>query len=126
MRMLRRIDSIRIQVARLVSVYDHAFKNEYVMTFLPTGCDDGGVLRYPIAFSKRSRAGALRDALKRGLYLETEFEQPLPDATGLSRYPNAVWAGHNIVLLPLYAALSVEKATWLAGQINEIARAASD
>jgi dTDP-4-amino-4,6-dideoxygalactose transaminase len=125
-RLLRRFDSVRGHIARLVSIYDCAFKNEFVTTFLPTERDDAGILRYPVAFSKRSRAEALRDALKRGLYLETEFEQPLPDEADLSRFPHAVQAGHEVVLLPLYTSLSENRAAWLAGQVNEIARAGSE
>lgn len=125
-RMLQRFDSIRDHIARLVSVYERAFKNEFVTTFLPAQRDDAGILRYPIAFSKRSRAGALRDALKRGLYLETEFEQPLPAEADQSRFPNAVRAGHDVVLLPLYTSLSEKRAAWLADQVNEIARLSSD
>jgi dTDP-4-amino-4,6-dideoxygalactose transaminase len=84
------------------------------------------LLRFPIAFSGKTRAAVLREALKRGIYLETEFEQPLPPPAEHSQYPNAVGTGHNLVLLPLYTALSLKDAQWLADQVNEIARCDAD
>jgi dTDP-4-amino-4,6-dideoxygalactose transaminase len=126
LRMLGRMDRIRSHIARLVSIYTDAFQDGSVATFLPSVRDDAGVLRFPIAFPGRSRAAILRQALKRGLYLETEFEEPLPDPSDHARFPNAVWAGRNLVLLPLYAALAPQDAAWLAGQVNEIAKEAPD
>ncbi len=121
LRMLGRIDKIRHHVAQLVSVYRNAFKSGGIATFLPGGCDDAGLLRFPIAFPGKSRAEVLRRALRRGLYLETEFEQLLPEPADQSRFPNAARAGQNLVLLPLYTALSPKKARWLTEQILAIA-----
>jgi dTDP-4-amino-4,6-dideoxygalactose transaminase len=125
-RMLRRMDPIRNHIAQLVSIYNNAFKDQPVMTFLPSECDAAGLLRYPIAFPGRTRAEVLREALKRGLYLETEFEAPLPEGSDQDQFPNAIWACRNLVLLPLYRALSLKDAAWLAGQITEIAETKSN
>lgn len=125
LRMLGRMERIRRHIAALVSVYTEAFRDGSVTTFLPSERDDAGLLRFPIAFAGPGRAGALRQALKRGLYLETEFEEPLPAPADRGRFPQAVWAGHNLVLLPLYTALSTGDAGRLAGQVNAIAREAA-
>ena len=119
--MLGRLDRIRTHIAQLVAIYQNAFSGTGVTVFLPADHDAGGLLRFPISFSTRTRAEALRAALKRGIYLETEFEQPLPDASALSQFPQSVRAGRDTILLPLYTSLSVKDATWLAGQIIEIA-----
>jgi dTDP-4-amino-4,6-dideoxygalactose transaminase len=121
LRMLDRMERIRAHVRALVSLYDDAFRNGSVMTFVPSERDDAGLLRYPIAFPGKTRAEVLRHALRRGLYLETEFEQPLPDPSEHGRFPNSVWVGRNVILLPLYSSLSLESAAWLARQVNEIA-----
>ena len=122
LRMLARMDPIREQIAQLVSIYADAFKDGSVMTFLPSDRDDAGLLRFPIAFPGKDRAEVLRRALKRGLYLETAFEEPLPEPGERSQFPNSVWVGRNLVLLPLYTTLQAKAAAWLAAQVNEIAR----
>ncbi len=119
--MLGRIDHIRDHIAQLVGTYRQAFEGKPVTSVLPTNYDPGGLLRFPIIFTTKSRPEALRGTLKRGIYLETEFEQPLPAASILSQFPNSVRAGRDIVLLPLYTSLSLQEATWLAEQIVEIA-----
>ena len=122
LRMLDRMTQIRRHIAQLASIYAEAFQDAAVATFLPPGSDDAGLLRFPIAFPGRNRAEVLRAALKRGLYLETEFEQPLPEPAEHALFPNAVSAGRNLVLLPLYTALSLKDAALLAGQVSAIAR----
>lgn len=119
--MLGRLDHIREHIAQLVRIYVATFQGRNVTTFLPENYDAGGLLRFPISFSTKSRAEALRCALRRGIYLETEFEQPLPDASVLPEFPHSVRAGRDTILLPLYTSLSLKDATWLAGQIVEIA-----
>jgi dTDP-4-amino-4,6-dideoxygalactose transaminase len=126
LRMLGRMDRIRTHISRLTSVYENAFRNSPVMTFLPSDMDDAGLLRFPIAFPGITRAEVLRRALKRGIYLETEFEVPLPDPSDRGRFPNSVWIGANLVLLPLYTSLSLESAAWLASQMTEIANEAPE
>lgn len=121
LRMLGRMDRIRAHIGQLTKLYTDAFRTGSVTTFLPSERDDAGLLRYPIAFPGKTRAEVLRRALGRGLYLETEFEEPLPDPSEHGRFPNSVWAGRNLILLPLYASLSLKSATWLARQVNEIA-----
>lgn len=123
LRMLGRLDAIRRHIAGLVAEYERAFPSGAgIRPLLPVERDDGGLLRYPIAFPGCERAEVLRCALKRGLYLETEFEQPLPASSEHARFPNATWIGRNHVLLPLYTALSAKDARWLADQVNGIAR----
>ncbi len=120
LRMLRRLERIRRHVTELASLYMREFSDGTVTALLPSERDDAGLLRFPIAFPGRDRADILRRALRRGLYLETEFEAPLPPRSEWERFPNAVWAGRNVVLLPLYAALSIRNAAWLARQVTEI------
>ncbi len=122
-RMLGRMDRIRRHISDLVSIYTEEFRGSPVSVLLPSERDDAGLLRFPIAFPGKSRAAVLREGLKRGLYLETEFENPLPEPGEQSRYPNSVWAGQNLILLPLYTALSLKDARWLAAQVREIATA---
>ena len=126
LRMLKRMDRIRGHIGQLASLYQEALKGSPVVSLFPSSEDEGGVLRFPIAFAGKSRAEALREALGRGLYLETEFEQPLPAPAELINFPNAVWAGKHVVLLPLYTALSLEDARVLAGHVTEIARDVPD
>jgi len=64
----------------------------------------------------------LRLALKRGLYLKTHWERPLPDESEWGRFPNAVWAARNIVMLPLYSRLPLKSAQSLACQLAEVVR----
>ena len=123
LRMYGRMDRIRRHIAQLVAIYTEAFQQGEITTFLPAGCDDAGLLRFPIMVPGKSRAEVLRQALRRGLYLETEFENLLPEPAEQSRFPNAVLAGRNLILLPLYTALSSKDAGWLAGQLKEIAKA---
>jgi dTDP-4-amino-4,6-dideoxygalactose transaminase len=118
--MIRRLEHIRNHIAQLVAIYQRAFAGSGITPLLPANYDAAGLLRFPIFFSNQSRAAALRAALKRGIYLETEFEQPLPDASELSDFPHSVRTGRDSVLLPLYTSLSLKDAAWLAGQIVEI------
>lgn len=122
LRMFGRMEGIRRHIAQLVSIYTDAFQGGEITTFLPAGRDDAGLLRFPIMVPGKSRAEVLRQALRRGLYLETEFENLLPAPAEHSNFPNAVLAGRNLILLPLYTALSPKDAGWLAGQLKEIAR----
>ena len=59
----------------------------------------------------------LRQALKRGLYLETNYAHPLPPEPDRARCPNAMWAAENLVLLPLYGRLSVDAAETIARRV---------
>ncbi len=119
--MVQRLDRIRAHIAQLVAIYREAFHGTRVTILLPGEYDPAGLLRFPISFSPGTRAEVLRAALKRGIYLETEFEQPLPDVSVLSQFPHSVRAGRDTLLLPLYTSLSLKEASWLARQIREIA-----
>jgi dTDP-4-amino-4,6-dideoxygalactose transaminase len=122
LRMLRRMDSVREHIARLVSIYLECFRDSSIMNFVPAGCDLAGLLRFPIAFAERRRAEILRRAVRQGVYPEVNFDLPLPDKAELSRFPNAVWAGQNLMELPLYTALSLEAARRLAAVLVEIGK----
>ncbi|MGD1154822.1 MAG: DegT/DnrJ/EryC1/StrS family aminotransferase [Terriglobia bacterium] len=122
LRMLGRMDEIRGQIARLAAVYLEAFRDSGVSPLLPPDCDYGGLTRVPVAFRGKDRNVVLRLALKRGLYLKTHWERPLPDESEWGRFPNAVWAARNIVMLPLYSRLPLKSAQSLACQLAEVVR----
>ena len=119
-RVLKRIDKIRDHISSLVTVYQQTLKGTGIQTFVPAGCDKAGLLRFPIAFPGRNRSEVLRSALGRGLFLETNYEEPLPDATQHEAFPSALWAAQNLIFLPLYASLSVSAAERLALRLIDI------
>lgn len=118
--MMRRIDDIRRHISQLVSVYIDCFRNSSVATFISDRCDPSALLRFPIAFPGKDRAEILRLALRRGLYLETNYERPLPEPSAYSQFPNSVRAARDLVLLPLYTALSLEQARHIAVKVRDI------
>jgi dTDP-4-amino-4,6-dideoxygalactose transaminase len=120
LRLLERFNEIRTRIAELVSAYRHILAGTSIMTFDPPNCDDAGLLRFPVAFPGRERSELLRSSLKRGLFLETNYERPLPEEKELAKFPNAVWAARNLLLLPLYARLSSGDAEWIANEIMRI------
>jgi dTDP-4-amino-4,6-dideoxygalactose transaminase len=120
LRMLGRMDEIREQIARLGTIYLEAFRNTPITTFVPPECDLAGLMRFPIAFPRKDRTEILRLALNRGLYLKVLWERPLPEKSEHTRFPNAVGAARNLVLLPLYSALSPKSAKLLAQNVIEI------
>jgi len=124
LRMLRRMEEIREQIAHLAAIYRETFCDTPIATFLPPGCDNAGLMRFPIAFPGKDRAEVLRLARKRGLYLKVLWERPLPERFERAGFPNAVWAARNLVLLPLYTALSPRSAELLAQEVIEIERIA--
>jgi dTDP-4-amino-4,6-dideoxygalactose transaminase len=123
LRMLRRMDEIREQVARLAAIYLDTFRNTSVATFLPPECDHAGLMRFPIALPGKDRGDVLRLALRRGMYLAANYGV-LPETSEYARFPNAVWAARNLVLLPLYRALSTQSAELLALHVIEIDKTA--
>jgi dTDP-4-amino-4,6-dideoxygalactose transaminase len=120
LRLLKRFDNIRTRIAGLVSVYRHTLAGTSIMTFDPPNCDDAGLLRFPVVFPDRERTELLHSSLNRGLFLETNYERPLPEEEELAKFPNAVWAARNLILLPLYARLSSGDAEWIAKEIMRI------
>jgi dTDP-4-amino-4,6-dideoxygalactose transaminase len=125
LRMLRRIGSIRRHIARTVEIYLEALQNTSWRTFLPPNCDYSGLLRLPVALPGRKRAEILIEALKRGIYLEVEYESLLPVNSERTRFPNAIWGAENLILLPLYTALSHRAARSLARRVSAIGNDAS-
>ena len=120
LRMLRRIEPIRERIARVAAVYLEAFRDTPIATFLPPGCDNGGLMRFPVAFPGKDRSEVLRRALNLGLYLQVIWPRLLPEESEHVRFPNALWAARNVALLPLYTALSPESAARLAQRVIEI------
>jgi hypothetical protein len=116
------MDSIREHVVALANINMEVFRNTPIETFLPPGSDAGGLMRFPIAFSGKNREELLRLALKRGLYMKVLWSQPLPEESEYSRFPNAVWAARNLVLLPLYTELSANAAELLALNVVDVKR----
>jgi dTDP-4-amino-4,6-dideoxygalactose transaminase len=124
LRVLRRLDTTCQQIARLAAIYVDAFRDEPIATFLPPECDYAGLMRFPIAFPGTERAEILRSALKRGLYLEVEFERLLPPESERTQFPNALWMAQNLLLLPLYSALSPQSAEVVAQRVIGIQKSA--
>jgi dTDP-4-amino-4,6-dideoxygalactose transaminase len=122
LRVLGRWDKIREQIARLADTYLEVFRDTAVETFLPPGCDHGGLMRFPVALPGKDQERVLQLGRKRGLYLKVIWDRPLPAESEYSRFPNAVWTTRNLVLLPLYRALSAESAAQLARNVVEIER----
>ena len=123
LRMLNRIDRIGEKIAQLASIYSDMFRDTSVATFLPPGCDKGGLMRFPIAFPEKGREEILRLASERGLYLKVLWSRPLPPESEWARFPNACWVARNLVLLPLYTALDPGSAAAIARSVVEIERA---
>lgn len=123
LRVLGRLGEIRERIARLATIYQEAFRDTPITTFLPPGCDNAGLMRFPVAFPGKDRAHILRLARERGMYLKVLWG-PLPDKSEHAQFPNAVWVGGNLVLLPLYSMLSPKSAELLAQNVIEIERAA--
>ncbi|HMD84907.1 MAG TPA: DegT/DnrJ/EryC1/StrS family aminotransferase [Terriglobia bacterium] len=122
LRLLRRMDEMRRQIAHLAAIYAETFRNTAIATFAPPGCDYGGLMRFPIVFPGKDRAEVVRLARKRGIYLKVIWKRILPEPSEYARFPNAVWAAQNMVLLPLYPALSPKSAERLAQNVIEIER----
>ena len=124
-RSLRRREEIRQHIGRLVAIYNSVFAKTHVQTFIGQEHDAAGVLRYPIAIPGMSRPEFLREALSRGLYLETNYEQPLAPRDEWNCFPNSLWSARNIVLLPLYRSLSERQAEIIARKVAAIAAESS-
>jgi dTDP-4-amino-4,6-dideoxygalactose transaminase len=122
LRMLSRMDDICTQIKRLANIYQETFQNTPIATFVPLGYDNGGLIRYPIAFPRKNRDVILRLARERGLYIKVFWPQLLTEESEYSRFPNAAWAARNLVLLPLYTALSPKSAELLAQNVLKIER----
>lgn len=122
LRMLRRMDDICKQIRRLADIYQETFRNTPIETFVPIGCDNGGLIRYPIAFPGKDRDVILRLARERGLYMKVFWPQILPGESEHARFPNAAWVARNLVLLPLYTSLSPTSAELIAQNILKIER----
>lgn len=121
-RMMRRWNGMRQQIASQVSIYEEVFHNTSVQTFMSPRSDGGAMMRFPIAFPGKVRGAIIAKALRRRVYLNPGWQRPLPEVSEYSRYPNAVWASRNLVLLPLYSRLSLNATRLIARTIVEIDR----
>ena len=124
LRSLRRREGTGRHIEELVSTYDSVFKEAGIQTFVNEEDDKSGILRYPIVVPGIERGELLRETLNRGLYLETNYELPLPGHDEWSRFPNSLWAAKNVVLLPLYRRLSIARAEVIARSVAKLAKGA--
>jgi dTDP-4-amino-4,6-dideoxygalactose transaminase len=122
LRMLKRLEEIRQRIGHLAAIYLKAFHNRPIATFLPPGCDNAGLMRFPIAFPRKDREEILRLARSRGVQLKVLWDRLLPEESEHARFPNALWAARNIALLPLYTALAPTCAELLAQNVVDIER----
>jgi dTDP-4-amino-4,6-dideoxygalactose transaminase len=123
-RSLRRIARIRAHIEGLVSQYETVFNSSEVQTFSNKHDDKAGLLRFPVVIPRTERAAILRRALSRGLYLETNYERPLPPEDQWKCFPNSLWAAQKLVLLPLYSRLTQAQAHGIATEIAALAQGA--
>lgn len=121
LRSLGRTGRIKKQIENIVAEYEKAFIDKRIRTFMPQDAERGGLLRFPIVVSGRDRAVFLREALRVGLYLETNYERPLAPEDEWKCFPNALWAAQNVTLLPLYRRLTQSRARVIAAKIAQIA-----
>jgi dTDP-4-amino-4,6-dideoxygalactose transaminase len=118
LRMIRRIGRIGEKISELAEVYEKHFRGTRIRTFLPAGSDKRGLMRFPVAFPGRDRSEILRLALKRGIYPKVLWSEEA-SCEGL---PNCLWAARNVILLPLYTALSPNSAGRIAETLLDIER----
>lgn len=116
--LIRRIDKIAHNIARLAGVYIENFRHSPIEVLLPPDCDLAGLMRFPIAFPGKDRSQILQLAQKRGIYLKVMWSEEA-SCEGL---PNSIWAARNLVLLPLYTNLAERSAASLARELVEINR----
>lgn len=124
LRSLSRIREMQKQIESLVAEYETALRDKPVHTFVSNEDERGGLLRFPIVVDGIPRAQVLREALSRGVYLETNYERPLAPEDEWKRLPNALWAAQNVVLLPLYTSLKPWQAQDIAMKVAQIAEGA--
>lgn len=122
LRMFGRLDEIREHIASLTKTYLNAFQNTLVDALLPHDCDHAGLMRFPIVCAGKDRARIMESARKRGLCLKVYWPRPLPDEAECGKFPNAVWTGNNLLLLPLYRRLSQKSAETIAQVVLESVR----
>lgn len=116
LRMIRRIDEIGRKISELAEVYEQHFEGSRIATFLPAGASKSGLMRFPVAFPGRTRFDVLKMTAERGIHLKVLWSEE-EDCEGL---PNCLWAARNLILLPLYTALSRESAGRIADTLLEI------
>jgi dTDP-4-amino-4,6-dideoxygalactose transaminase len=116
--MIGRMGSIGEKISELAEVYEKHFRGTRIQTFLPAGSDKSGLMRFPIAFPGRDRSEILRRALKRNIHLKVMWT----GEAGYDGLPNCLWVARNLILLPLYAALSPNSAARIAETLLDIER----
>lgn len=116
--MIKRLDGIGEKISKLAEVYEKSFRGTPIQTLLPAGSDRSGLMRFPIAFPGRDRSEIFRLAQERRLYLKAMWTEEA-SCEGL---PNCLWAARNLILLPLYTALSPNSAGRIAEALLDIER----
>jgi dTDP-4-amino-4,6-dideoxygalactose transaminase len=112
LRMIQRMGEIGAKISELAEVYEEHFEGSGITTFVPAGASKSGLMRFPVAFPGRKRSEVLKMTSERGIHLKVLWSEE-EDCEGL---PNCLWAARNLILLPLYTALSRES----AGRISEV------
>jgi dTDP-4-amino-4,6-dideoxygalactose transaminase len=123
LRTLSKLSAVREKIAQVVSIYSRELRDSGVSTLIGSETDAGGLLRFPAAVRCVRRSEFLREALRRGLFLETNYERILADDPRTQMFPNARWAAENVFLLPLYPSLGVQNAVRIAQEVASIASA---
>ncbi|OLD82642.1 MAG: hypothetical protein AUF67_03505 [Acidobacteria bacterium 13_1_20CM_58_21] len=116
--LIMRIEKIAEKIARLAAVYVDNFRDTPIAMLLPHECDMSSLMRFPIAFPGKARSQILRRAQKQSIHLKVMWSEEA-NCEGL---PNSLWIARNLVLLPLYTALSERSAECLARTLVEIDR----
>jgi dTDP-4-amino-4,6-dideoxygalactose transaminase len=116
LRMIERMEKIGERISDLAEEYETCFKETGIATFLPAGASKSGLMRFPIAFPGRKRAEILKHMSEKGMHLKVLWSEE-EDCEGL---PNCLWAARNLILLPLYTALSPGSARRIAAALVEI------
>jgi dTDP-4-amino-4,6-dideoxygalactose transaminase len=114
--MVRRINEIGAQISQIARCYIKAFEGTRIQVHLSPEADHSGLMRFPISFPGKSRSELFRLAQRRGIHLKAMWTEE-ESCEGL---PNCRWAASNLVLLPLYTALSPASARNIAESLIEI------
>lgn len=114
--MMRRISQIGAQISEIARSYIKTFDGSRIQVHVDPTADHSGLMRFPISFPGKSRSELFRLAQRRGIYLKAMWTEE-ESCAGL---PNCRWAASNLVLLPLYTALSPASAQNIAESLIEI------
>jgi dTDP-4-amino-4,6-dideoxygalactose transaminase len=114
--MMRRIKEIGAEISEIARCYIKAFEGSRIQVHVDPNADHSGLMRFPISVPGKRRSELFRLAQQRGIYLKAMWTEE-ESCEGL---PNCRWAASNLVLLPLYTALSPASARNIAESLIEI------